>query len=93
MTTDSSTLRCVPSTTTVRVRPETRERLNRLARGANVSAAELLARLVEREEQDQLLQTMNDDFDRMHGNPPAWRDFKAETALWDAASDAPDHPR
>jgi hypothetical protein len=74
------------ATTTLRVRPDTRDRLNRLAREDRVSAPELLERLVEREEQDRLLKTMNDDFQRLRGDEPAWQEFKAETTLWDTAS-------
>jgi hypothetical protein len=74
------------ATTTLRVRPATRDRLNRLAQQDHVSAAELLDRLVEREEQERLLQAMNDDFGRLRDDADAWSAFKAETAAWDATS-------
>lgn len=74
------------ATTTLRVRPHTRDRLNRLAREDRVSAPDLLDRLVEQEEQGRLLKAMNDDFERLRGDQDAWAQYKAETAVWDATS-------
>ncbi len=74
------------ATTTLRVRPHTRDRLNRLAQEDHVSAPELLDRLVEREHQERLLKAMNGDFERLRGDASAWAEFKAETAVWDATS-------
>jgi hypothetical protein len=73
----------------LRVTPDTRDRLNRLAREDQVSAPELIDRLVQREEQARLLAAMNADFARLRGDDSAWVDFKAETAMWDAASADP----
>lgn len=74
------------ATTTLRVRPDTRDRLNRLAKDIEVSAPELLDRLVEREEQERCLLAMNADFVRLREDPGAWADFKRETAEWDTTS-------
>lgn len=74
------------ATTTLRVRPHTRDRLNRLARQDKVSAPELLDRLVEQEEQARVLNAMNDDFARLRDDEAAWAQFKAETTMWDATS-------
>ena len=76
------------ATTTLRVRPQTRDALNRLAKDDNISAPELLERLVAREEEERLLRAMNSDFAALRADPTAWRDFKAETDAWDAASAA-----
>jgi predicted transcriptional regulator len=76
----------VPATTTLRVRPDTRDRLNRLAQADKLSAPDMLDRLVEREERERLLMAMNDDFESLRGNESAWEEFKAETAAWDATS-------
>lgn len=76
----------VAATTTLRVRPDTRDRINRLAREDNVTAPDVIDRLVEKEEQDRLLSAMNSDFERMRGDEVAWADFKAETAEWDSTS-------
>lgn len=68
------------------LRPATRDRLNRLAQEEHLSAADMIDRLVEHAEQERLLKTMNDDFQRLRGNESAWAEFKAETAAWDATS-------
>ena len=75
-----------PATTTLRVRPDTRDRINRLAKEDSVTAPDVIDRLVDKEEQDRLLAAMNSDFDRIRGNEVAWADFKAETAEWDSTS-------
>lgn len=74
------------ATTTVRVRTDTRDRIKRLAREDRVSAPDLIERLVDKEEQDRLLQAMNEDFERLRDDPGAWADFQAETARWDTTS-------
>ena len=43
------------ATTTLRVRPDTRDRINRLAAEDHVAATEPIHRLVEKEEHDRLL--------------------------------------
>ena len=89
MHTVSYTFRAMPASTTLRVRPDTRDRLNRLAREDGVSAPELLERLVEQEEAARALRSMNSDFERLRADTGAWREFEAETAAWDAASAEP----
>lgn len=84
-----STLASMPSSTTLRVRTDTRDRLNALAREVGVSTTELLDRLVAREEAARLLTRMNEDFARLRGDEAAWADFQAETEAWDAASPEP----
>ena len=74
------------ATTTLRVRPHTRDRINRLAQEDQISAPDLLERLVAREERERLLKAMNADFQRLRGDESAWAEFKAETAVWDATS-------
>jgi hypothetical protein len=74
------------ATTTVRVRKQTHARINRLAAAANISTPDLIERLVEREENDQLLREMNDGFARLRADASAWAEFRAETSAWDAAS-------
>ncbi len=74
------------ATTTLRVRAHTRDALNQLARESSVSAPEMLDRLVAQEQDARLLDQMNAGFAELRGNPAAWADFKAETAMWDAAS-------
>ncbi|HVE67520.1 MAG TPA: hypothetical protein VNB64_02955 [Solirubrobacteraceae bacterium] len=74
------------ATTTLRVRPETRDRLNRLAREDRVTAPELIDRLVQKEEQHRLLLGMNEDFARLRRDPDAWAGFEAEIDAWETAS-------
>ncbi|MDX6649358.1 MAG: hypothetical protein QOI91_1777 [Solirubrobacteraceae bacterium] len=81
------------ATTTLRVRPETRDRINRLAQQDRVAAPELIDRLVEKEEQARLLLAMNQDFERLRDDDAGWAAFKAETAAWDTTSvDVPAEP-
>ena len=70
-------------TTTVRVRPETREAIARLCESRGVSAAEYLAELVARAEEDQLLAAMNDDFRDLKLDQTGWSRFEDERAGWD----------
>ena len=78
----------MPATSTLRVRIDTRDRLNRLAREDGVSAPELLERLVHQEEDARLLRAMNDDFARLRGDASAWARFRTETDAWDGAAGA-----
>jgi hypothetical protein len=68
------------------VRPDTRDRINRLAAEDHVAAPELLHRLVEKEEHARLLRAMNVDFDRLRDDATGWSAYEAETAAWDTAS-------
>jgi len=72
--------------TTLRVKSDTRDRINRLAQEEHLAAGDLLDRLVEKEEQERLLRAMNDDFGRLREDPDAWASFQAETAAWDTTS-------
>lgn len=74
------------TSTTLRVRPHTRDRLTRLAREDDISTPELLDRLVEREEHERLLRAMNDGFERLRSDDAAWAEFRSETTMWDATS-------
>ncbi len=71
-------------TTTVRVRVSTRDALARLSGRRGVSTAELLAELVERQEQDEILEQMNASFARQRSNPDAWAAEEAERETWEA---------
>jgi hypothetical protein len=71
--------------TTLRVRPATRDRLNRLAQQDNVSAPDLLDALVEREEEARMLSAMNEQFRHLRSDERAWAEFKEDTSAWDDA--------
>ncbi|MFN8160769.1 MAG: hypothetical protein U0R52_06975 [Solirubrobacterales bacterium] len=71
-------------TTTVRVRVSTRDALARLCRQRGLSAADLIAELVERQEQDEILKRMNECFATQRRDPEAWRSEQAEREAWEA---------
>lgn len=70
----------------MRVRPATRDRLNKIAEQKSIATVDLLDMLAEREEEALLLAAMNEDFESLRGDEAAWADFKAETAVWDATA-------
>jgi hypothetical protein len=72
------------ATTTVRVRVSTRDALARLSKRRGVSTADLLAELVERQEQDELLEQMNASFAAQRNDPDAWAAEVAEREAWEA---------
>ena len=78
--------------TTLRVRTDTRDRINRLAKEDRVAVPELVERLVAREEHERALRAMNDDFGRLRRDDARWAEFQAETVAWDAAAAPPDDP-
>lgn len=67
----------------MRVRPETRDRLNALARRDELSMADFLERLVQREEENRLLDEMNASFEKLRSDPVAWAEYQAEAGAWD----------
>lgn len=74
------------ATTTLRVKPGTRDRINRLAEEDHLPAGDFVDLLVEKEEQERLLRAMNEDFSELRQDPDAWAAFQAETAAWDTTS-------
>src|SRR5205085_8258889 len=73
-------------TTTVRVRPATRERLARLGARRGMSTADLLDALAKRAEEDDLVRSLNEDFARLREDPEAWEEYLLETEVWDRTS-------
>jgi hypothetical protein len=71
------------STTTVRVRPDTREAIARLSEQRGVTAADLLGDLVARAEEDQLLAGMNVDFRDLQADPVRLGRLQAERSSWE----------
>jgi hypothetical protein len=72
------------ATATVRVDPEVRDRINKLAAARGVKASQLLGQLVRAAEEDQLLADMNADFDALGRDPEARAAYEAELREWDA---------
>lgn len=70
------------ATTTVRVRPDTREAIARLSARRGLAAADLLGELVARAEEDELLVGMNDDFGNLKADKESWNRLEAERSAW-----------
>lgn len=71
------------ASTTVRVRPETREAIARLSERRGIATADLLGDLVARAEEDELLAAMNDDFDRLQADERGWSRLAEERSDWE----------
>jgi hypothetical protein len=71
------------ATTTVRVRPDTREAIARLSERRGLAAADLLGELVARAEEDELLAAMNDDFRHLRTDPSRWSSIEADRSAWE----------
>lgn len=74
------------TTTTIRVRRETRDKINRLAAASGVSAPELVGRLVDRADEHELFAAHADAYDALHRDEPhLLAEIEAEDAGWHAA--------
>ncbi|HEV8686201.1 MAG TPA: hypothetical protein VGQ84_02935 [Gaiellaceae bacterium] len=71
---------------TVRIRPETHERLRQLAEQRDVPMQDVLDAAVERLWRESLLAALNEDYEALRADPGRWREELEERALWDAAS-------
>ncbi len=71
------------ATTTVRVRPDTREAIARLSERRGLATADLLGELVAHAEEDELLAAMNDDFRHLQADPSAWSQLETERSAWE----------
>ena len=71
------------ATTTIRIDPETRDRLGRLSKRRNVSAAAMIRALIEEAEAKELVDGFNEDFAALRADGEAWAEHQAETAAWD----------
>jgi hypothetical protein len=68
---------------TVRIRPETRDRLRRLSRERGVSAPDLLDTLIRDAEDDQLLTEHEAAMERLMADPQQAASYRAEVEAWD----------
>jgi predicted DNA-binding protein len=76
----------MPASTTIRVTPETRDRLNRISAERGISAGEVVDELVSTAEDRALIEAMERHYKELRDNPEAWAEFKAEGAAWDATA-------
>jgi hypothetical protein len=72
------------ATTTVRVTPETRDRLARLSVARGTSTPDLIAELAKRAEEDALLEEVNEHYAALRRDPEAWQEFVSEREAWEA---------
>jgi predicted transcriptional regulator len=71
-------------TTTIRVRRETRDRLNRLASARGMSAPELVGQLVDRAEDDELFVRHTAAYDALRAtDPDLLAEIEREDQAWD----------
>ncbi len=71
------------ATATIRVRPDTRERLKRLGRDRGLNTPDLLDTLVRNAEDDQLLVEHEAAMNRIMGDPEQAASYRSELAAWD----------
>jgi hypothetical protein len=76
----------VPASVTIRVTPETRDRLNRISAGRGISAGELVAELASRAEDAALLEAAVGHYEELRADADAWASYRAEVAAWDATA-------
>jgi hypothetical protein len=74
------------ATATIRVTPETRDRLNRIGAERGLSAGELIDELVAHAEERALLDAMESHYEELRSDPEAWAAHRAEVSAWDATS-------
>ena len=74
------------STTTIRVRRDTRDKINRLAEAAGLSAPELIGRLVDRADDQALFAAHADAYEALRRDEPdLLAEIEAEDAAWQAS--------
>ena len=71
---------------TIRVSPETRERLNRISAERGITTGELVEELAGDAEGRALLEAMNQHYDALRADPEAWKAYRDEVEAWDATA-------
>ena len=74
------------ATATIRVTPETRDRLNRIGAVRGLSAGELVDELASQAEDQALLEAMESHYDQLKLDPEAWELYRAEVTAWDTTA-------
>lgn len=72
------------ATLTVRIRPETHRKLQKLAQSSGKSLPEVLERAIGEYERQQFLVGCNTAFERLRQSPEEWAQEMEERAAWDA---------
>ena len=76
----------MPATATIRVTPETRDRLNRISDERGISAGELVDELARLAEDRTLLDAVESHYDELRADPKAWELYRAEVIAWEATA-------
>ncbi len=71
------------ATLTVRIRPETHRKLQKMAQSSGKSLPEVLERAIGEYERQQFLAGCNAAFERLRQNPDDWAHEMEERAAWD----------
>jgi hypothetical protein len=71
------------NTTTVRVRRGDSERLQSLARSHQTAVVDVLHQAIDALERQEFLRGLNQDYQRLRGDPERWEQYLAERAEWD----------
>jgi predicted DNA-binding protein len=74
------------ATATIRVTPETRDRLNRISAERGLSAGELVDELAAQAEARALLEAMESHYEQLRDDAGAWELHRAEVVAWDATA-------
>jgi len=69
---------------TIRVTPETRDRLNRISAARGISAGELVDELASEAEEGALLESLARHYAELRSDEEAWELHRAEVVAWDA---------
>ena len=82
---------------TVRIKPETHQRLQRLARDSKRSLPDVLDEAIGAYERRVFLEGLSEDFARLRADPEVWQEELEERALWDCTlmdglKDEPPYP-
>lgn len=78
-----------PSTTTIRVSTQTRDRLRALAARRGEPAGEIVAKLVDAADEEAMLAEAAAGFERLAGDPEALAAYRAESREIEAAFEPP----
>jgi hypothetical protein len=69
---------------TIRIRPETRQKLAILAKSESSTMTKILDKVVEAYRRQRFLESVNADFARLRKNPKLWDQELKERAEWDS---------
>lgn len=73
------------STTTIRIRRETRDRVREIADTTGLSMQSVIERALELYRRQQMLSALNEAYAALHNDEAAWSALEAERAEWDVA--------